>query len=426
MITADQIANAIREERLQCAVEMCLEIAEDNLQWTCVEGLISETVGDADLPASLVDLQRVRVNHPRVEHSLISVVSQALLEMPYCRRSSPLSIFEKSDLLEKVRLAFTSGDPERLIIDEILHIVRSDESLSQIQLRQVAPEMQGLILFLGHNDSPSRVIELKKDDFSGLTSEGLMVAVFLVGLRFRRQTLPSSQVFVPFRDTQILKVVAILNGSKPPEPAEVRREGKRVVINDASYLRRSRFFVLQVSQSNLVVYGGSKGDFSKFGRVKSIAIKDLSSIGSLKIKQLPIPKRDFSDNILKSISFENFKLGKIRVFTNRQLLDSYFDSEKFLEVKFKSEVWVHDDGESPTKLKNTILRFRLTDLKQILANVPSSKKLKKSVIRKETEEQLSFPLADEVLDDPERSDDHDLKNWKKEFKSLFELKSIKM
>lgn len=426
MITADQIANAIREERLQCAVEMCLEIAEDNLQWTCLEGLISETVGDANLPASFNDLQRVRVNQPIVEPSLISVVSQALLEMPYCRRSSPMSIFEKSDLLEKARLVFPSGDPERLIIDEILHLVRSDESLSQIQLRPIAPELQGLILFLGHNDSPSRVLELKKDDFSGLTSEGLMIAAFMVGLRFRRQTLASGQVFVPFRDTQILKVVAILNGATPPGSAEVRREGKSLFINNAGYMRRSKFFVLQVSQSNLVVYGGAKGDFSKFGRVKSIAIKDLSSIGSLKIKQLPIPKRDFSDNILKSISFENFKLGKIKVFTNRQLLDSYFDSEKFLEVKFKSEVWVHDDGESPTKLKNTILRFRLTDLKQILANAPSSKKLKKSVIRKETEEQLSFPLADEVLDDPSRNNDQNLKYWKKEFKSLFQLKSIKM
>jgi len=426
LITADQIANAIREERLQCAVEMCLQIAEDNLQWTCLEGLISETVGGADLPASLVDLQRVRVNQPIVEHSLISVVSQALLAMPYCRRSTPMSIFEKSDLLEKVKHVFTSGDPERSIIDEILHIVRSDESLSQIQLRRVTPEIQGLILFLGHNDSPSRVIELKKDDFSGLTSEGLMVAVFLVGLRFRRQTLPSSQVFVPFRDTQILKVVAILNGSSPPEPAEVRREGKRLVINDASYVRRSRFFVLQVLQSNLVVYGGAKGDFPKFGRVKSIAIKDLSSIGSLKIKQLPLFKRDLSDKILKSINFENFRRGKIRVFTNRPLLDSYFDSEEFLEVKFKNEVWVHDDGESPTKLKNTILRFRLTDLKQILANAPSSKKLKKSVIRKETEEQPSFSLADEELDDPSRNNDHNLKYWKKEFKSLFQLKSIKM
>lgn len=426
MITADQIANAIREERLQCAVEMCLEIAEDNLQWTCLEGLISETVGDANLPASFNDLQRVRVNQPIVEPSLISVVSQALLEMPYCRRSSPMSIFEKSDLLEKARLAFTSGEPKRLIIDEILHLVRSDESLSQIQLRPIAPELQGLILFLGHNDSPSRVLELKKDDFSGLTSEGLMIAAFMVGLRFRRQTLASGQVFVPFRDTQILKVVAILNGATPPGSAEVRREGKSLFINNAGYMRRSKFFVLQVSQSNLVVYGGAKGDFSKFGRVKSIAIKDLSSIGSLKIKQLPIPKRDFSDNILKSISFENFKLGKIKVFTNRQLLDSYFDSEKFLEVKFKSEVWVHDDGESPTKLKNTILRFRLTDLKQILANAPSSKKLKKSVIRKETEEQLSFPLADEVLDDPSRNNDQNLKYWKKEFKSLFQLKSIKM
>ena len=426
MITAEQIANAIREERLQCAVEMCLEIAEDNLQWTCLEGLISETVGDSNLPASLVDLQRIRVNHPRVKHSLISVVSQALLEMPYCRRPSPMSIFEKSDLLEKARLVFPSGDPERLIIDEILHLVRSDESLSQIQLRPIAAELQGLILFLGHNDSPSRVLELKKDDFSGLASEGLMIAAFMVGLRFRRQTLASGQVFVPFRDTQILKVVAILNGATPPGSAEVRREGKSLFINNASYMRRSKFFVLQILASNLVVYGGAKGEFSKFSRVKLIAIKDLSSIGSLKIKHLPIPNRKFSDNILKSISFENFKLGKIRVFSNRELLDSYFDSEKFLEVKFKSEVWLHEEGELPKKLKNILLRFRLNDLKQILSNEPNSKRLKKSVIRKETEGQLSIPLTEDAPDYLSYDNERDLKYWKKDFKSLFKIKSIKM
>ncbi len=408
------------------ALEMCLEIAEDNFPWMCLEGLISETIGDSNLPAPLVDLQRVRLNYPGSKHSLILVVSQALLEMPYCRRSSPMSIFEKSDLLEKVRLAFPSGDPERSIIDEILHIVRSDESLSQIQLRPVAPEVQGLILFLGHNDSPSRVLELKKDDFSGLTSEGLMIAAFMVGLRFRRQALASSQVFVPFRDVQILKVVAILNGSTPPEPAEVRRDGKHVFINNVGFMRRSRFFVLQVPQSNLVVYGGTKQDFSKFGRVKLIAIKDLSSIGSLKIKQLPIPNRNFSDNILKSISFENFKLGKIRVFNNRRLLDSYFEYEKFLEVKFKGEVWVHEEGESTTKLKNILLRFRLTDLKQFLPDAPSSKRLKRSMTREETEGQLSIPLAEDVLNYPNYHDDHSLKYWKKEFKSLFTVKSIKI
>ena len=426
MITAEQITNAIREERLQCAVEMCLEIAEDNLQWTCLEGLISETVSDSNLPASLVDLQRVRVNHPKVKHSLISVVSQELLEMPYCRRSSPMSISEKSDLLEKARLVFPSGVPERLIIDKILHLVRSDESLSQIQLRSVAPELQGLVLFLGHNDSPSRALELKKDDFSGLTSEGLMVAAFMVGLRFRRQALASSQVFVPFRDTQILKVVAILNGATPPKSAEVLRSGKSVFINNTCYTRRSKFFVLQILSSNLVVYGGTKGEFSKFSRVKLIAIKDLSSIGSLKIKRLPIPNGKFNDKILKSISFENFELGKIRVFNNRQLLDSYFDSEKFLEVKFKGEVWVHEEGESPTKLRNILLRFRLNDLKQILFDEPNSKRLKKHVTRKETEGQLSIPLTDNVSDYLNDDDTRNLKYWKKEFKSLFKLKAIKM
>ena len=426
MISVEQIASAIREERLQCAVEMCLEIAEDNLQWTCLEGLISETVDVFNLPAPLVDLQRVRLNQPREKHSLISVVSQVILEMPHCRRSSPLSIFEKSDLLEKVRLTLPSGDPERLIIDEILHIVRSDDSLSQIQLKAIAPEMQGLILFLGHNESPSRVLELKRDDFSGLTSEGLMVATFMVGLRFRRQTLPSSQVFVPFRDTQILKVVAILNGATPPDPAEVRRDGKRVFINNVGFMRRSRFFVLQVPQGNLVVYGGTKQDLSKFGRVKLIAIKDLSSIGSLKIKQLPIPNQIFSDKILKSISFENFKLGKIRVFKNRQLLDSYFEYEKFLEVKFKGEVWVHEEGKSPTNLKNVRLQFRLSDLLEFSSNEPSSKRLKQSMIRKETEGQLSIPLAEDVMNHPNHDDDHSLRYWKKEFKSLFKVKSIKV
>ena len=136
--------------------------------------------------------------------------------------------------------------------------------------------------------------------------------------------------------------------------------------------------------------------------------------------------RKFSDNILKSISFENFKLGKIRVFSNRELLDSYFDSEKFLEVKFKSEVWLHEEGELPKKLKNILLRFRLNDLKQILSNEPNSKRLKKSVTRKETEGQLSIPLTEDAPDYLSYDNERDLKYWKKEFKSLFKIKSIKM
>jgi len=423
LITPDQIANAIREERLQCAVEMCLEIYQDNLQLTCVEGLISETVGDANLPASLVDLQRVRINQPRDKYSLISVVSQALLEMPYCRRASPMSNFEKLDLLEKVRLEFISDDREGLIIDKILQIVRSDENLTRIPLRQVAPEMQGLILFLGHNDSPSRVIELKKDDFSGLTSEGLMVAVFMVGLRFRRQTLPGSQVFAPLRDTQIRKVVAILNGSTPPEPAVVRRDGRRVFINNVIYVRRIRSFVLQGPFP--VVYGGAKGDFSKFVKVKMISIKNLDSIGPVKIKQLPILKNEFIDTVRKSINFEDFKEGKIRVFNNRQFDDSYFDFVKFLEVKFKSEVWIHDNGESPTKLKNIVLRFMLTDVQQILSNAQSSERPKKSVTKRHIEGQL-FPLTGDVSGNPSDDDERNRRYWKKEFRSLFKMGSGKI
>ena len=426
MITAEQIANAIREERLQCAVEMCLEIAEDNLQWTCLEGLISETVGDLNLPASLVDLQRVRVDHPRVKHSLISVVSQALLEMPYCRRSSPMSIFEKSDLLEKARLVFPSGDPERLIIDEILHLVRSDESLSQIQLRRIAPELQGLILFLGHNDSPSRVLELQQTDFDGLTSAGLMIATFMVGLRFRRQALQSSQVFVPFRDIQIQKVVAMLNGSKPPESAEMRREGGDVFINHVRYERRSKFFVFEILRGKLVVYAGLKNDFSKFSQVNLVAIKNPSSIGAIKIVEVPIPFEKFSDKILKSISFESFKLGKIQIFKNRQLFESYFQSEKFLEIRFKGEVWICEAGKPPTKMKNVLLRIRLKDLRESAVGAPSSKKLKKQTRRRKDVTQLSIPLAEVVLDQSNNDEKLDLKHWKKEFKSLFKIKSIKI
>ena len=426
MITAEHIANAIREERLQCAVEMCLEIAEDNLQWTCLEGLISETVGESNLPASLLDLQRVRINQPRPQNSLVSIVSQALLEMAYCRRSSPMSIVEKSDLLEKVRLAFLPSDPGRLIIDRLLQLVGSDESLSQIDLKAIEPEVQGLILFLGHNDSPSRVLELQQTDFDGLTSAGLMIATFMVGLRFRRQTLQSSQVFVPFRDIQIQKVVAMLNGSKLPESAEMRREGGDVFINHVRYERRSRFFVFEIPRGKLVVYAGLKNDFSKFGQVNLVAIKNPSSIGAMKVVEVPIPFEKFGDKILKSISFESFKLGKIRIFKNRQLLGSYFESEKFLEIRFKGEVWICEEGKPPTKMKNVLLRIRLKDLRESAVGAPSSKKLNNLARRRKDVTQLSIPLPEVVLDQSNNDEKLDLKHWKKEFKSLFKIKSIKM
>jgi len=404
---------------------MCLEIAEDEFQWACVVGLISETVDETNLPSPLVDLQRVRINQPRVQNSVVSIVSQELLDMPYCRRFSPMSMVEKSNLLEKVRLIFPQGHDERLIVDKILHLVRSDESLSPLNLKALKPELQGLILFLTHNDSPSRVLELKQTDFEGLTSAGLMIAVFIVGLRFRRQMLQSDQVFVPFRNMQILKVVAMLNGSTLPESSEVHRAGDKVFINDVLYQRRSKFFAFEIPINDLIVYAGLKSDFSKFGRVKLIAIKNLSSIGSTKIIEILFPKNNEHDAILKRISFEDSKEGKIKVFKNRPLLDKYFYSEAFLEIRFKGEVRIQEYGESLTKLENVLLRIRLKDLDKFKVEVPEIKKVKKNKSKKKSEDQLSFLKSSEVIDQSTKDEKKELIYWKKEFKFLFKNKSIK-
>ena len=85
-----------------------------------------------------------------------------------------------------------------------------------------------------------------------------------------------------------------------------------------------------------------------------------------------------------------------------------------------------DPSETFRKLKNILLRFRLNDLKQILSNEPNSKRLKKSVTRKETEGQLSIPLTEDAPDYLSYDNERDLKYWKKDFKSLFKIKSIKM
>lgn len=425
MITPERIANAIREERLQCAVEMCLEIAEDELQLTCIEGLVSETVGESSLPASLLDLQRVRIGQVITQNSVVSIVSKALLDKAYCRRSSPMSIVEKSDLLEKVRIGFSQDDTARLIIDKILELVRIDESLSPLDLKAIEPELQGLILFLGHNDSPSRMLELRRTDFDGLTSAGLMIATFMVGLRFRRQTLQSGQVFVPFRNTQILKVVAILNGSSPPTSAQVRREGDNVFINNVRYERRSRFFAFEIPLNSLVVYAGVKRDFSKFARVKLIAVKNLSSIGSIKIIERQFMKDNLGTKFFKNINFEDFKLNKIRVFKNRPLLESDFTSEKCLEIKLKSEVWIYEQDESPTKLKNVLLQIRLEDLKQFKVEAPKAKR-EKTKRKIHVEAQLSISSVEGESDQSNNDEKADLKYWKKEFTSLFKIKSIKM
>ena len=79
-----------------------------------------------------------------------------------------MSIEEKSDLLEEVRESLTNNSDEKRWVDDILHLVRSDESLSSLNLRSMPSELQGLVLFLGHNEAPSRVLELRRVDFKEL------------------------------------------------------------------------------------------------------------------------------------------------------------------------------------------------------------------------------------------------------------------
>ena len=60
-------------------------------------------------------------------------------------------------------------------------------------------------------------------DLETSSPEGLMIAAFMVGLRFRRQTLASGQVFVPFRSSRTTKITVAkrLRPSRTTAPVTV-------------------------------------------------------------------------------------------------------------------------------------------------------------------------------------------------------------
>ena len=87
LITSKEIDAAIREERIQCAVELCLDLADDDVQWLFVKGLLTETITES-LHSVFLDLQRVRCDISQTEKSILCVISNFLLKKPFCHRHS--------------------------------------------------------------------------------------------------------------------------------------------------------------------------------------------------------------------------------------------------------------------------------------------------------------------------------------------------
>lgn len=364
LITSQEIDKAIREERIQCAVELCWDLADDDVQRLFVKGLLTETVNES-LHSVFLDLQRVRCDISQTYKSILCVISNFLLEKPYCRRHSHMSIEVKSDLLEEVRKSLTNDSDEKKWVDEIMHLVRSDESLSSLNLGSMPSELQGLVLFLGHNEAPSRVLELRRVDFKGLAPETFMIAAFLVGLRFRRQILSPERTFVAVRDSHILKTVAILNNSKMPGPPEVLLTEDKVSVNGAQFLRRVRWFAIEKLDNGLtIIVQSKKGDQLKFNQINLIATKNTSSIGSIKLIKLKIAKSEYYERIVKSYSFEDF--NKPKIYGNKKLDDSYFAPEDFAEIKFKDAVLIRERNGEVTEIEKSSIKIRLADLDGLL------------------------------------------------------------
>ena len=364
LITSKEIDAAIREERIQCAVELCLDLADDDVQWLFVKGLLTETITES-LHSVFLDLQRVRCDISQTEKSILCVISNFLLKKPFCHRHSHMSIEEKSDLLEEVRESLTNNSDEKRWVDDILHLVRSDESLSSLNLRSMPSELQGLVLFLGHNEAPSRVLELRRVDFKELAPESFVIAAFLVGLRFRRQILSPERPFVALRDSHILKTVAILNNSKMPELPDVLLTEDGVSVNGAQFRRRDRCFAIEELDNGLTIFVASKKrDELKFNQINLIATKNTSSIGSIKLIKRKIAKSEYYGDIVKSLSFEDF--SKIKIFGNRKLYDYYFATEDFAEIKFKDAVLIRKKNGEVTKIEKPSIKIRLADLDGLL------------------------------------------------------------
>ena len=341
------------EERMQCAVEMVLGVASTPEMRLLAAGVISE--GNPSGVSKTEDLTRSFsrfLRHEADKEGVIEVFCDLLFKMASPMRPSPLTLDEKSELIEKISKILGPSNSNSEFFKELLHHVREDIGLSMVDTSTVTPDLQGLVIFLSNNSSLDEVLRLTPEAFPDLDPLAISVCAFFTGLRWRRTRFPSGSHFDALRVAHISQIVEIpLDGTgkfiRPKIRAKVLSD-EEIEIEGEVYPPPPQMYMWRFqSPNNLLVKSGRA--IQIFTDVKFVVVGDRKEIKSAKSVKIWRPRSGSESEIVNSINFTKKRSVHQLILFGNKSIDKHIEERNGLEIKFSAGLYF-DSKEGPQKL----------------------------------------------------------------------------
>jgi len=331
------------EERMQCAVEMVLGVASTQEMRLLAAGVISE--GNPSGESRTEDLTRSFsrfLRHEADKESFIEVFCDQLLKIASPMRSSPLTLDEKSELIEKTSKILGPSNSNAEFFKELLHHVREDIGLSMVDTSIVTPDLQGLVIFLSNNSSLDEVLRLTPEVFPDQDPLAISVCAFFTGLRWRRTRFPSGSHFGALRGAHISQIVKIpLDGTSKFVRPKIRVKvlsDEEIEIEGEVYPPLPQMYMWRFhSPINLLVKSGRA--IQIFTDVKFVVVgdrKEIKSAKSVKISSLRSSNESEIRNIINVTKKKS--VYKLSLFGNK-LIDKHIEERNGLEIKCSANLY---------------------------------------------------------------------------------------
>ena len=345
------------EERWQCAVEMVLGVAKTLEQIEFAATLMSGDPGTGSNSSSSVRaLGSLFLTNEGKNSSFVDVFCHLLLDIPAPLRFGPLTLFEKSDLIEKTLKQLGPSNAEKSFFEDLLHHVREDVGLSQIALNGISPELQGLVIFLSNNSSLAEVLKLVPESFPDLDPLAISVCAFFVGLRWRRTRFPSTLYFPALRSAHVRQISSV--PLRPEEnyirqAIEVSRSGTGLMIAGEFFSPPTEMYVWNLPTNSRILLKLDKS-IKTMSSVDWIAAKDPKDFKTAKETSVFRPKKGYEVEVVNSIHFALAKsVFRITLFLNRDL-ERYLEERTCIEIKCVGEIYLHTP-QGLEKVKNPVI-----------------------------------------------------------------------
>jgi len=340
-LTAENATIFTRFERLSCATELALAVAESEEQFKFAASLIDRQFDNENLELSSRRLAHFRWGNSDKSDDLINVIASFILGQPESPTDNPLDTDAKNDLLTAV--LETSPDC-RKEISELRDRVRSEKSLRPFLESTDNPEIQALVLFLLNNHRINDLASFDSASYPQCHQMSFSYAAFLAGLRFRRSHLVLSRTFAQLRFLHLSQATEKVNDTRWPLSSissRVEVAGRTFKLNGVPY-NSGYVFEMNEDNSQVLVDKGKKAPKIRIQGVVSIVIKDLQDLNKVEPATLLRPRNDPDSHskLLRQMEFiKSRKTGAIELrILGEDSLDNHLVERQSWKLTFAGNV----------------------------------------------------------------------------------------